>query len=728
MPLIISNPNRLLSGALQIRANSSAYLKLRGTLQLRANSSAYAKLRGTLMLSSSSATRILTGLLRVQARTGLYQTSGRLDLIANTHPAQTGGSVVFFGSRSLFYRVSGLGGLNVVSFDYSHTAQGRELSLVLAGAVIIPRNTPLGLTLSSDEGGSLSFGSVPADGEYEIERLPNGAARTRVRGADREYGLLTNTRLPELIPWANNPSREVAAPGYRSATRQVIGVNSVLIIAFRTAGQTLELSGGALSEQQWEETRREYSTAGKTPLQVWQESYGLLNYELVRTGANQWRGFAPDESVSTMQPDRKRLLPYGQSRQILQYPANVRVQGGDIFTSIQSYLQTVAQTGELPDQIVGTDGVKAKVEVRDPQTALMEVSQSAVLRGTTTEGGRKTQYAVMKAGGRVTLSAELVTGDVEAVLELGYDVASPLPVRKFLSVALALSTTENTYLSADSSTLAETKTSKRRYAYAYNTALAPAVIPAPLTLTAQAGALLGQEETLEQFVWSHQGGHLRQKTTTENKVTALGQQNADDATATSPPVALERNTTVTVETWTPVGAGLWRHGVTRSQAAKLPVLDLTGGDWTKQIAVPSVSVFSEITDNAPPSVSDSNIPNPDAQGQQAGSPPAPAFPVPPPFQYLRDVNVLTVLLGGDGLNAELNLPMVEDNNRTLLGNLGVLWGKELKPRTTKTFKTVAPERLTPRITVLGYGLVRSVRASGSAASFSLEATCEEHDL
>ena len=114
-----------------------------------------------------------------------------------------------------------------------------------------------------------------------------------------------------------------------------------------------------------------------------------------------------------------------------------------------------------------------------------------------------------------------------------------------------------------------------------------------------------------------------------------------------------------------------------------------------------------------------------AGGSAGGS--AGQFPVPPPFQYLRDVNVLTVRLDGDSPPGSLNLPMVEDNNKSLLGSYGRVWATELKPRTTRTLRTVALENYLPRVFAEGYGLIRSVRASGSAGAFSLEATCEERD-
>ena len=248
--------------------------------------------------------------------------------------------------------------------------------------------------------------------------------------------------------------------------------------------------------------------------------------------------------------------------------------------------------------------------------------------------------------------------------------------------------------------------------------------------SAQAGALLGEEYSSEVYVWSHAGGHLRSKTRSEGRITAIEQERADNTDPATPPgvpVALERSVTVTAEMWTPIEGGLWRHGTTRSAAAKLPVRDKTTGEWVKQISAPIVSRSGEITDNAPPSVSDPNIPSPEEQsGQSVGS--APMFPVPPPFQYLRDPQIQTVALTGSAPGVSVSLPMVEDYTGEFTRSLGRIATAELAPRTERTFRSTSLEPLQLRHVIDGFGLIRSFKIGGRAGSLSLEAACDDPDL
>ena len=729
MPFIISTQSKRAGHAeLTIKAQTALNV---ATLKLSAATMELQHRRATLLLASSSRTRQGSASLQALARTAPFYGRAGLNLIATTHATQTGSAVIVTGRKPRTFRLGGAGS-PVLSFDYSRTARGQEMTLVLAGERRVTSSEFLTVQIQALNGPGTQTLTVPCDGEYSIERLPGGGARTTLRGIDPDYAKLENTRLPEMIPWLKDPSREVALPGYRSITRQVIPVTQLIDRAFRLAGQTLIFGqADVLQEQQWEETRRETSTLGKSPLALWQEAHGAVGYELVWIAPKIWKAYRPGEVEGYGTPvDPGGVLPGNETRKTLQYPAGVRIQVGDNFTSRDGYLAEVAVQGGLPDQALDQDGKAVKVEQRDKATSEFEVRPDAELTGQTLNEDRtESVYYIQKLNGRVVRTIDVTLGNMQAAFEL---TARPgEKPRDFSRVVLAYTETTNTYLTALSSTLASTRSVSKRYAYAYDVVLTPTDPPAAFKLgIANAGALLGEETSSEVYVYSHAGGHLRTKTRSEERITAIKQANADStdpASPPGPPEALERSRTVTTETWTPVGEGQWRHGTSRTHAAKLPVQDTVSGDWVKQISAPVVSAASETTDNAPPSVSDPNIPDPAAQtGQQTG--PAPMFDIPPAFQYLRDPMIQTVDLTGTAPRMNVSLPMVEDFSGEFTRLLGKMAASEFAPTTIRTLRSAFPELLQLRKVVDGYGMVRSYRLSGKAGSLSLEATCDTPDL
>ena len=696
-----------------------------GSLPIRANSRPGGE--GYLPLIASQGVRTTAGTLPLIARTAPYTTVGSLALTAHSDPVNDRPVKVYLGSQPRRYRAS-YGGVEVLSAEYTHTAQGRELVMIVAGARRVQAGASLSLLIEAlpPYTGRLSI-SVPADGEYQIEQLPGGA-RTRLRGVDPEYAKLAARKLPELIPWVGDPSREIALPGYRSVTRQVAEVEAILGRAFAQSGMQVIVNARVLQSQKWEETRREYSTLGKTALQVFADTYGALNYELVRTGENAFTAYAPDEARYTIAVDGSAREPGSESRQELQYPSSVRLQVGDRFTDATGYLLAVMQTGKLPDQLPDENGkTPDPVPILDPQAAGYEIKNDAELYGTDTDAanGTRSGYYAKKTNGREVQTLSVTTGKIEIIDEV-QGVRDGEPQKRVIENAvLSITETINEYLSPTSTTLKRTKTLTQRYAYAWFTELGSASLPAALNMTGVTGDLLGEESSEELYTYSHSGGFLRQQVKIETRISAVGQTSADSTDPSnppSPPTALEKSVTTTTDTYSPQGNGLWSHRQVRAQAAKVPVLDLESGDWVKQIQAPLTTTKYEITDNPPPSVSDPEIGAPNGSS-------APAGPIPPPFEYLRTPQIQTVPLTGKGAPLSFELPVVEDEVAAggFTKQLALIHVTELKPRVTNTLKTSALEPLLPRIRVPGLGLVRSYKVSIRPGALTLEATCENRD-
>lgn len=594
---------------------------------------------------------------------------------------------------------------------------------------------------------AVQYEPVPADGDYTVTRAPDGGYRTTFSGRTTQDQDLQNTRLPELIPWVASPSRQIQSPNYRSVTRQVAGVRDIVTLAFTEAGQ--DLSGlDVLQGEYWEETRREFSTGGRSPLDVFGDTYGRLNTRLILLDAirNLWLMLPPGVADGAFQLRPEFLTALSEQAEYSRTPARLTLQIGDLFTQVEDYLQEVVTTGTLPD-VVGEDGEPQRLEIQDRPAARFEVSPDAVVTGFVDRDGRRTATLTRKRGGRVVQVVEVITGVIELTEPVTPDDVlaryrtllhtSPywqgqliqLAQKRVLNVVFSVTETTFTYLpgSTESQALAESLTIRTAYTFTYTTVPQGAQgIPqelASLVPGAVQGDLLGRESTRMRNVWSPQGGWLRERITVESRAGELGQTGLDEPATAPPPIALTVEEYTTTETYKPTGAGLWLYTRTRTGPQKLPVRDMDAGEIVKTERRVGVLEHSmELTENAPPTLRE-EVPDVDAQAtgtvssdDQEGS--ISGLPW-PRVTYLRDPQI-AMIENQDGPAPEVNvtLDVVRQQDRAQI--LAGLLNTDYRPRVIRTVQTPQAARLRPGISLGELGVIRLVTARGQGHAHTLE--------
>lgn len=730
------------------------------TLTLRAQTLPAQRLLLTLRAATAPGTYRVTLALRAGTAPG---PAGRLTLTLHAQTTGRSGdppvaSEVLLGQPPIVTvtRLT-LNGIPLDGISWQHTRHEMyvEAEFTVRGAVRPARGDLMSVEVQQRLPGqgltTVQYEPVPADGDYTVTRAPDGGYRTTFSGRTTQDQDLQNTRLSELIPWVASPSRQIQSPNYRSVTRQVAGVQDIVTLAFTEAGQNL--SGlDVLQGEYWEETRREFSTSGRSPLDVFGDTYGRLSTRLILLNSswNLWLMLPPGMADGAVRLRPEFLTALREQAESSRTPARLTLQVGDLFTQVEDYLEEVVTTGTLPD-VVGEDGEPQRLEIRDKPATQFEVSRDAVVTGFVDRDGRRTATLTRKQGGRVVQTVEVTVGDIEVTSnseEEGleqyrlFTLRNPywtgyfalFDHRRFERAVFSVTETTFTYLpgSEGSQALAESLTTRTAYTYTYTTDPAPASgLPtelADLVPGAIQGDLLGREGTRIRNVWSPQGGWLRERMTVESRVGELGQRGLDEPSTAPPPVAMTVEEYVTLESYKPTGDGYWLYTRTRTGPQKLPVRDMDAGEIVKterRVGVLEHSV--EITENAPPTLRE-DVPDVDAQaagtvnddqaggGDQEGS--VSGLPW-PRVTYLRDPQVATVL-NQDGpapeVSVTLDVVREQDRAQTLAGLLNT----DYRPRVTRTLSTPEARALRPGQALDGLGIIRLVTARGQGQAHTLE--------
>ena len=738
MPFILTRRrSRLLT--LTLRAQTRETQRL--TLTLRA-SAAPGTYRVTLALRTQTApdpARIYTLVLHAQTTGGASDPPLRSEVLYGQPPITTVTRLTLNGTL-----------LDGISWQHTRHEMYVEAEFTVRGIVRPARGDVMSVEvqqrLPRQGPTTTTYEAVPADGDYQIARTPDGGYRTTFRGRTTQDQDLQNTRLPELIPWVANPSRQIESPNYRSVTRQVAPVRAILGLAFTEAGQNL--SGlDVLQGEYWEETRREFTTKDRSPADVYGDTYGRLNVRLILLDAtrNVWLMLPPGVADGAFQLRPEFLTALSEQAEYSRTPVRLSLQIGDRFTQVEDYLEEVVNTETLPD-VIGEDGQPQRLDIKDKPAARFEVSREAVVTGYVDRDGRRTATLTRKRAGRTVQVVEVITGLIELtepvtpedVLERARTtlLSSPywqgqliqLEQKRALNVVFSITETTFTYLpgTEDSQAVAESLTTRTAYTYTYTTVPQGAQgIPAELAALvpgAIQGDLLGRESTRMRNVWSPQGGWLRERITVESRAGELAQTGLDEPATAPPPVALTVEEYTTTETYKPTGGGYWIYTRTRIGPQKLPVRDMDTGEITKTERRIGVLEHSEdLTENAPPTLRD-EVPSVDAQatGAGGGATEGSISGLPwPRVTYLRDPQI-AVAENPDGPAPEIAVTLDAVREQDRAGTLVGLLNLDYQPRVIRTVQTPQAARLRPGISLGDLGIIRLVTARGQGHTHTLE--------
>lgn len=468
----------------------------------------------------------------------------------------------------------------VLSWEYNHTGVSEELRLVVHG--LHGMATPAISIQAWNEVNGTRTGILPLRAfssqgqEPQESRSENTTTFWMKNSFDQN---LRGIRLAEKIQWK-------LVPGRPCDPRRRVYVSSLVGEVMRGAGP-FTLEEDPLAGQFWEENRADYSTAGKTPQQVWDETYGLLGMQLHLQASGSGNTLVgrfpvPRETGATTPPD-PLTLSREQQRQWRQTPGTLTVLAGDLVRNLDKS-KVLGWLGSHP----------AAAEVDRELSPNAEWQNEKQVSGTSvTQGGK------LKSAGRIIAELEFTTDDL-TVKEMvnGQEV-----VVNFGAVLMGDTYTTTQYDPECPVRPISQKTIKRNFGYAINTELHSVPIVGPgFASFAMAGDLVHEETQLTTYVYSPQG-FLLTKTVSSSRTGSVQQTNAEDDPKNRGPLQGREVLRDTLsETWMPIGGGLWYHTVRQSTQSLVPVYDADSQEAVRtNVVTRSLPPRSEATDQAPPS-------------------------------------------------------------------------------------------------------------------------------
>ena len=401
----------------------------------------------------------------------------------------------------------------VLEFRYDAAPERETLELTVAGDARDQLGRALSVTAAVGEI-SETYGPLESAGEYSWDAT---AGTTTLHAARALQAALARTQLPELIEWAG---RATSPLGMSQAPRTA-SVGDVVRGAFAAAGAPLSIPRDTLAGQTWQEGRRDYATAGKTPGALWAESYGLVGHTLVMRAPG-YVSLAPGAFIASAAPAAEGTLGAAvtaEARQVPPLPIRLTVRGADKVTPAADLIQIDTSP--------------------DPLSLDFELKrQGEWVFGPYVNGAARTWKGYRKAGGQVIAEVEFTTGDVT----VRATVDGQPNVRVLRGVATGYTQSMYTYDGGCSDKLLSKITTSTSWGYGLDTVLGSFDTSGPgLYVGAPAGDLLGDERSVTTQTWSPEG-YLAARLTQAHQITSLEQTAADTpAPGTADGAGLQRH-------------------------------------------------------------------------------------------------------------------------------------------------------------------------------------------
>ncbi|GGJ65400.1 hypothetical protein [Deinococcus aquiradiocola] len=597
------------------------------------------------------------------------------------------------GRRPRSTRLTSTLGL-VISAQYEHTGTRETLTVTLAGQ-FGPVPT-LDLQVQEYEGATQTSSlQVVLDGDLtqtEQRRTATGYV-TVLRGYNRAASRLGSVRLSELIPWRLSPTPlpDRRVPCGQRPKPQTADVRGIVSSAFQAAGMTLNFPlSDPLAGQAWKEGVREYSTSGKTPDQVWGDTYGQLGYTYTVHGrlalALPAGGSLPYQSTGVREDDLATDLTV--RREAGNTPSHLTVTAADLLMDRPNIIDLLA---EAPDAASLQRELYPDIEwyVTTPTTS-----------GETIKGFRK-------SAGVITYTNELTRSDVEVT----ETVDGIQRTRTFGRVVTGYTSTASTYDPTCPDALLQQTTVKRSYGYGINTETHGAIFSGPGWAGGyEVGDTLADESQTVTQTFSPEG-YLSYRTTVTRKLVSLQQQGADGPLADRGPLtAREYVTTTLSEAYSAIGGGKFLRLWSLSGAQQLPLYDTESGDAVRLASRGGTQANGEETlDQVPAQV---RCPDP-------CDVPKVAYP-----QTVKRV----LSDGREGQEVTRSLPFVE--SASLLGGYADVIVQSLAPTTATdaTLSTVRDWRPGTRLDGVITGVVEGYSLEAAAGRASARVQVREYVL
>lgn len=452
-----------------------------------------------------------------------------------------------------------------VSVELSDDGTGPTGTVTLPG-VITPGEGTVTAVIEVQGGDRTSTRQVvlDLDDQWEVDET-RGLERTTIRAHTAAAVRLGTLRLPELVDFVRKPTpRPERGQDCQSRPEpQAMQVSAVVARAVQAAGVFLSFGPNLdpLTGEVWTEWDTPYSTAGKTPQQILDDTYFAIGWHPVirRFGSFvQLLILPPGGSDGTLDTTGDDLLSGGTRRQeSAQLPASVVMTGADLLVDLPDL-------GNLIQLAPDPTGFEQEI-----------LPNLQWLRSAPTPDGK----------GEVRTAYNKVLGQIVGVystttqrLTVQEQVNGQTVTREFGRVLTSEEHTTSTYHPACRDMLLRQETVKRSWGYTVATQVRTEITGAYGFISpVPAGDPLGEETELIEQTWSPEGW-LQSRIKTTRKLSSVQQANPDGDLSERGPLApfefLER---VRFETFRPSGSG-WLMEWRESGGIPVPVYDAESFD------------------------------------------------------------------------------------------------------------------------------------------------------
>lgn len=494
------------------------------------------------------------------------------------------------GAHLAEIEIAGMRG-GVLSWEYSLEGTNEDLNVKVAGlhGLVMPRGASIyvyRIDTTTDEKHVMWQRSFSQMGQEPRQDAGGDYTEFRFRNSpDRD---LRGIRLPELIPWKQGPSAPVSECGrtirQRASVSQI--VKQVIGKDFSLADEDL------LAGSFWVEGLQDYSTEGKSPQAVWDETYGALGMELriIPNGAGSGYQLVGSWSIgkSSVSPDAaEHFLPsltlaLSGSREWLQTPTSLTLKGEK---EVQEY------EGSEIAGLLGGHPAAAEVsrEFMDSDWGQEVRASWTVLTGN----------GISKRKGMIVAELNYTVDDVPTQETVDGKVIT----RLFSGVLTSMSRTSTDYDPTCPGRPLRQKTRQYNWVYTPFTEPEGFALPGPYSYAEYpAGEVGNKVEAITTFHYSEQG-FLTRKTTETTRLASLQQEKPTDAPEKRGKIkARETLRDSVVEDWSPIPRGMWRRVVQSSVQALVPLYDAETGEAIRtEVVTRMLPPQVEYVNQAPPS-------------------------------------------------------------------------------------------------------------------------------
>ncbi|WP_027459260.1 hypothetical protein [Deinococcus murrayi] len=504
-----------------------------------------------------------------------------------------------------------------VSASYQHDGETETVTLTLKGRAQPGESLTVFASLGDAPAVARRLTVDPR--QYEVTRTREGGVTTTLRAYNAAAERARSYPLPELVEWVRSPRLDypddyVVQPGLLPASPpplpplRTVGVSDLVRRGFAAAGVAFSLIGPDPFEgETWQEKRRETSTGGRTPADLFGDTYGALGYRLIARGDALYGvppgGSLTGEGDAFTRCEIESLTERGEGAQV---PGRIRLSAAERAVLGPILPRDPGADPETPEEGEPTE--------EDRQRSWKEV--------TPTENGF-TVSAGYVLGGLLRQEQQVEIGRVEVKETVDGRAAT----RVFERVLISDTKTTYAYHPACTEAVVRQQTTKRGFGYTLNTRTRMVNVSGTLFSASLPGGDLVENQTeIITQTWYEDGdlaGYLKSRRTAGKRLVSVEQAGSEDEPQKRGPLQpREYVGQVLGEVYRRIGP-VWHRYYATTGGASVPLYDLDSGEAVRlTVRTGAMQTGSEVMRNEPPRV---NWPKPQPEepgpGQEPGSDP-----------------------------------------------------------------------------------------------------------